>query len=136
MPETEEAAVALIAEFDGTAYPYALDVSDEAAVRAHADQVAALHGVPDVLVNNAGAAQAAPFPRTPGESFKRVLDINLFGVVHDSRAFGTLMAERGLAQTIIYFAAATTENGCRNRHSGQLSIKSHARYAYPWRSAA
>ncbi|MFF2549995.1 SDR family oxidoreductase [Nocardia sp. NPDC058058] len=105
---------ALIAEFDGVAYPYALDVANEAAVRAHADEIASVHGVPDVLVNNAGVGQAAPFLRTPSESFKRVLDINLFGVVHGSRAFGHLMAERGLGGHIVNvssMAAYTPQQG-------------------------
>ncbi|GAB2536961.1 SDR family oxidoreductase [Nocardia heshunensis] len=104
----------LIAESGGTAYPFVLDVSDAAAVEAHADEVAEVHGVPDVIVNNAGIGQAAPFLRTPAESFQRVLDINLFGVVHGSRAFGRLMAERGLGGHIVNvssMAAYTPQQG-------------------------
>lgn len=105
---------ALIADFDGTAYPYALDVSDESAVQEHAEEVAAIHGVPDVVVNNAGIAQVAPFLRTPSESFKRVLDINLFGVINGSRAFGRLMSDRGLGGHIVNvssMAAYTPQQG-------------------------
>ncbi|MFJ4654920.1 SDR family oxidoreductase [Nocardia sp. NPDC088792] len=116
--DIDEAAVretaTLIAEFDGLAYPYRLDVADEAAVQAHADEVAAVHGVPDVVVNNAGIGQAAPFLRTPSESFKRVMDINFFGVVHGSRAFGRLMADRGTGGHIVNvssMAAYTPQQG-------------------------
>ncbi|MET9487183.1 SDR family oxidoreductase [Nocardia sp. NPDC006630] len=112
--DAAKATAAMIAEFDGSAYPYTLDVSDESAVQAHADEVAAVHGVPDVLVNNAGIGQAAPFLRTPSESFRRVLDINLFGVIHGSRAFGRLMAERGLGGHIVNvssMAAYTPQQG-------------------------
>ncbi|MBL1073866.1 SDR family oxidoreductase [Nocardia sp. 2] len=103
-----------IAEFGGTAFPYQLDVADEEAVRAHAEEVARRHGVPDVVVNNAGVGQAAPFLRTPSESFRRVIDINLFGVVNGSRAFGKLMAERGLGGHIVNvssMAAYTPQQG-------------------------
>ncbi|MVU83725.1 SDR family oxidoreductase [Nocardia sp. ET3-3] len=105
---------ALIARSGGTAHPYALDVADEAAVRAHAEEVAAVHGVPDVVVNNAGVGQAAPFLDTPPESFERVLDINFFGVVHGSRAFGHLMSDRGLGGHIVNvssMAAYTPQQG-------------------------
>ncbi|WP_040809038.1 SDR family oxidoreductase [Nocardia concava] len=104
----------LVAECGGTAYPYTLDVSDESAVQAHADEVAAVHGVPDIVVNNAGIGQAAPFLDTPSESFKRVLDINLNGVIHGSRAFGRLMSDRGLGGHIVNLssmAAYTPQQG-------------------------
>ncbi|UFS98734.1 SDR family oxidoreductase [Nocardia huaxiensis] len=108
------ATAAMIADLGGTAYPYQLDVSDEQAVQAHAEEVARRHGVPDVVVNNAGVAQAAPFLRTPSESFRRVLDINFFGVVHGSRAFGKLMADRGFGGHIVNvssMAAYTPQQG-------------------------
>ncbi|MEZ0362563.1 SDR family oxidoreductase [Mycobacterium sp. pUA109] len=92
---------ALIAEAGGTAHPYQLDVADEAAVIAHADKVIAVHGVPDVLINNAGVGQAGRFLATPAEDFKRVLDINLYGVVHGCRAFAPAMARRGLGGHIV-----------------------------------
>lgn len=92
---------ALIAEAGGTAHAYQLDVSDEAAVNAHADQVIERHGVPDILVNNAGIGQAGQFFDTPAAEFKRVLDINLYGVINGSRAFGSKMAARGLGGHIV-----------------------------------
>ena len=49
---------AMIDEAGGTAHAYQLDVADEAAMRAHADEVAERHGVPDILINNAGIGQA------------------------------------------------------------------------------
>lgn len=113
-PAAARETASLIAEFDGLAYPYALDVANEAAVEAHAEEIAAVHGVPDVVVNNAGVAQAAPFLRTPSASFKRVIDINFFGVVHGSRAFGKLMADRGWGGHIVNvssMAAYTPQQG-------------------------
>lgn len=105
---------ALIAEAGGTAHAYRLDVADEQAVRAHADEVTARHGVPDVLINNAGVGQAGRFLATPSDEFQRVLDVNLCGVVHGCRAFGHGMARRGLGGHIVNLssmAAYTPQQG-------------------------
>lgn len=93
--------VALIAQEGGVAHAYQLNVADEGAVSAHADEVVAKHGVPDVLVNNAGVGAAGSFLDTPADEFRRVIDINLYGVVNGSRAFGAKMAERGLGGHIV-----------------------------------
>ena len=45
----------------GIAHPYVLDVSDAEAVERFADEVCAEHGVPDIVVNNAGIGQAGEF---------------------------------------------------------------------------
>ncbi|MFC9966628.1 SDR family oxidoreductase [Nocardia ignorata] len=91
----------LVGAEGGVAHAYPLDVSDEDAVRAHADTVIAAHGVPDILINNAGVGQAGGFLDTPAEEFDRVLRINLGGVVNGCRAFGSAMAERGLGGHIV-----------------------------------
>ncbi|MDH6575207.1 SDR family oxidoreductase [Kitasatospora sp. MAP5-34] len=90
----------------GRAYAYALDVSDGAAFDAFAQQVAAEHGVPDVLVNNAGVGHSGTFLQTTEKEWQRVLDVNLWGVIHGCRAFGTMMAERGEGGHIVNLASA------------------------------
>ena len=105
---------ALIAEAGGTAHAYQLNVADEQAVIAHADEVQAAHGIPDILINNAGVGQAGRFFATPSEDFKRVLDINLYGVINGCRAFGPKMANRGLGGHIVNLssmAAYTPQQG-------------------------
>ncbi|MEV6274840.1 SDR family oxidoreductase [Nocardia sp. NPDC051832] len=91
----------LIAAQHGVAHAYQLDVGDEAAVQAHAQEVIAAHGVPDILINNAGIGQAGGFFDTPSAEFDRVMRINLGGVVNGCRAFGAAMAERGLGGHIV-----------------------------------
>ncbi|WP_327096563.1 SDR family oxidoreductase [Nocardia vinacea] len=91
----------LIAAEGGVAHAYQLDVSDEEAVHLHAVEVLAAHGVPDILINNAGIGQAGGFFDTPSAEFDRVMRINLGGVVNGCRAFGSLMAERGLGGHIV-----------------------------------
>lgn len=96
---------AMIENAGGTAHAYHLDVADEAAMHAHADEVAEKHGVPDVLINNAGIGQAGVFLETPSKSFTRVMDINLYGVVNGCRAFGAKMVERGSGGHIVNLAS-------------------------------
>ncbi|GAA2148701.1 SDR family oxidoreductase [Kitasatospora kazusensis] len=90
----------------GRAHAYPLDVSDGAAFDAFAQQVAAEHGVPDVLVNNAGVGHSGTFLQTTEKEWQRVLDVNLWGVIHGCRAFGTMMAERGEGGHIVNLASA------------------------------
>jgi NAD(P)-dependent dehydrogenase (short-subunit alcohol dehydrogenase family)/pimeloyl-ACP methyl ester carboxylesterase len=89
----------------GIAYPYVLDVTDADAVEAFAEQVSAEHGVPDIVINNAGIGQAGRFLDTPPERFDRVLDVNLGGVVNGCRAFGRRLVERGTGGHIVNVAS-------------------------------
>ncbi|MFF2349636.1 SDR family oxidoreductase [Kitasatospora sp. NPDC058115] len=88
------------------AYAYRVDVGDGAAVDAFAQQVAAEHGVPDVVVNNAGIGHSGTFLETTEKEWQRVLDVNLWGVIHGCRAFGALMAERDEGGHIVNLASA------------------------------
>ncbi|SER57759.1 NADP-dependent 3-hydroxy acid dehydrogenase YdfG [Lentzea albida] len=87
-------------------HAYEVDVRSEDAVRAWAKQVASEHGVPDVVVNNAGIGHSGSFLSTSAEQWQRVLDVNLSGVVHGCRAFGELMVERGEGGHIVNLASA------------------------------
>ncbi len=89
----------------GTAHAYQLDVADESAMHSHAADVAERHGVPDILINNAGIGQAGLFLETPSKSFSRVMDINFYGVVNGCRAFGAKMVERGSGGHIVTLAS-------------------------------
>ncbi len=88
------------------AHAYRVDVSDGAAVDGFAQTVAAEHGVPDVIVNNAGIGHSGTFLQTTEKEWQRVLDVNLWGVIHGCRAFGTLMADRGQGGHIVNVSSA------------------------------
>lgn len=62
------------------------DVADEAAVEALAATAVQRFGRVDVWVNNAGVIAYGAFEQTPAEVFRRVIETNLFGQVHGSRA--------------------------------------------------
>ncbi|MER7170995.1 SDR family oxidoreductase [Streptomyces mesophilus] len=83
-----------------------LDVSDEAAMEKLAKKVASEYGVVDVLVNNAGIGLSGSFFATTSEDWKKVLDVNLWGVIHGCRIFGGQMAERGQGGHIVNTASA------------------------------
>ena len=70
-----------------------------------ADRVCAEHGVPDIVVNNAGVGHAGRFLDTPAEEFDRVLDINFGGVVNGCRAFARRLVERGTGGHIVNVAS-------------------------------
>ncbi|MER5379129.1 SDR family oxidoreductase [Streptomyces sp. NPDC002688] len=82
------------------------DVSDEQAMEKLADKVATEYGVVDVLVNNAGIGLSGSFFDTTPEDWKKVLDVNLWGVIHGCRLFGRQMAERGQGGHIVNTASA------------------------------
>jgi NAD(P)-dependent dehydrogenase (short-subunit alcohol dehydrogenase family)/pimeloyl-ACP methyl ester carboxylesterase len=107
--DIDEAAVKDTAEQiearGGVGYAYVLDVSDAEAVEAFAEQVSAEHGVPDIVVNNAGIGQAGQFLDTPAEEFDRVLDINFGGVVNGCRSFARRLVERGTGGYIVNVAS-------------------------------
>ncbi|MFF8269838.1 SDR family oxidoreductase [Streptomyces sp. NPDC016562] len=83
-----------------------VDVSDEQAMEKLAVKVAAEYGIVDVLVNNAGIGLSGAFLDTSAEDWKKVLDVNLWGVIHGCRIFGKQMAERGQGGHIVNTASA------------------------------
>ncbi|MGK2869860.1 MAG: SDR family oxidoreductase [Mycobacterium sp.] len=105
---SQGAAAATVAEITatgGTAHAYQLDVADAEAVDRFAERVCAAHGVPDVLVNNAGVGHAGAFLDTPADQYDRVLDINFGGVVNCCRAFGSRMVERATGGHVVNVAS-------------------------------
>ncbi len=87
-----DAAQRTAARAGGAAYQ--LDVADGAATATLAGHVTAEHGVPDLVMANAGIGVSGSFLDTSEEDWRRVLDVNLFGVIHTLRAFLPAMVER------------------------------------------
>ncbi|MGW5351082.1 SDR family oxidoreductase [Streptomyces sp. NPDC004031] len=88
------------------AWAEAVDVSDGPAMEELAARTREHHGVPDVVVNNAGIGLAGRFLDTTAEDWKQVLDVNVWGVIHGCRLFGRQMAERGEGGHIVNTASA------------------------------
>lgn len=71
------------------------DVTDADAVDDLARRAVEEFGHVDVWFNNAGVFFFAPFEEAPLEDFRRVLDVNLLGTVHGTRAALRVMRPRG-----------------------------------------
>jgi short-subunit dehydrogenase len=67
-----------------------LDVTDPSAARALAEEVG-----PQVWVNNAGILGTGEALAQSDEEIRRIVDVNLLGVVHGSRAAASVMVARG-----------------------------------------
>jgi NAD(P)-dependent dehydrogenase (short-subunit alcohol dehydrogenase family)/pimeloyl-ACP methyl ester carboxylesterase len=88
------------------AHAYAVDVSDLASMEDFAKRVIVDHGVPDIVVNNAGIGVAGSFLNTSAEDWQRIVDVNLMGVVNGCRLFGSAMADRLEGGYIVNVASA------------------------------
>ncbi|MCT7660229.1 SDR family oxidoreductase [Mycobacterium deserti] len=114
----KETAAQIVAR-GGVAHAYTVDVSDPDAVESFAEQVCAEHGVPDIVVNNAGVGQAGLFLDTPREEYDRVLAINFGGVVNCCRSFGRRLVDRGLGGHIVNISSMAA-------YSPQQSMNAYA----------
>jgi NAD(P)-dependent dehydrogenase (short-subunit alcohol dehydrogenase family) len=82
----EEKAEALRAS-GGEARSFPLDVRDPDAVEMVAQQVVERFGGLHIAVNNAGIVNGGTSWELPLEEWRRVIDVNLWGVIHGVRAF-------------------------------------------------
>jgi NAD(P)-dependent dehydrogenase (short-subunit alcohol dehydrogenase family) len=82
---TEELAP-LVAQYGGRVRPVTLEVRDEAAAKAAVKLAVDSFGRLDVLVNNAGYGQIAPFEQMSAADFQAVMDTCFYGVVYTTRA--------------------------------------------------
>jgi NAD(P)-dependent dehydrogenase (short-subunit alcohol dehydrogenase family) len=78
----------------------ALDVCDAAAVRTGITQFARNCGRLDYLFNNAGIGMGGETHEIPLEAWHRVVDINIWGVVHGVQAAYPLMREQGFGHIV------------------------------------
>ena len=79
---------------------FALDVSDPAAFDAFKDEVYAAFGEVALLMNNAGIGQGGGVFGEP-RRFRRVIDVNLFGVVNGVQAFAPAMLAQKTPAAIV-----------------------------------
>jgi NAD(P)-dependent dehydrogenase (short-subunit alcohol dehydrogenase family) len=88
--DLQEAGARAVAEgivkAGGRASASALDVRDAAAFERLLDDTLAAHGRLDYLFNNAGLAAVGEAQSIPLEHWKKVLDVNLWGVIHGATA--------------------------------------------------
>ena len=84
-----------IAAEGGRAAAHTVDVSDAAAVEGLAEAVFVREATVDVLHNNAGIGHAGLVEDTTLEDWRRVVEVNLMGVIHGVHAFVPRLLAQG-----------------------------------------
>src|ERR1700675_3488080 len=97
-----------------------LDVADESAAQAAVQVGLDAFGRLDVVVNNAGFGDIAPFEQLSAERFKAVIDTNFYGVVNVTRAAVPHMRKQrsGCILQISSVGGRLTRPGSTGRRSG------------------
>lgn len=81
------------------------DIASEPEVAAFAVEVERIAGGIDILVNNAGIGYLGAFEDTSIAAWRRVIDINVMGMVLMTRAFLPAMRQAGTRATIVNLAS-------------------------------
>jgi NAD(P)-dependent dehydrogenase (short-subunit alcohol dehydrogenase family) len=90
----------------GKGLPFACDVTDVVAVANAATALRRGWRGLDVLVNNAGIAGSGTVMETPEEDWRRIMEVNLFGMVAVCRAFLPAMVRTGAGHVVNIASAA------------------------------
>lgn len=90
-----DAVAARIRAEGGTASTRVTDVSDEAEAHAFVESARAEHGRLDALVNNAGVMHLGRIEGAPLDEWRRMIDVNVLGVLYCTHAALPLMAAQG-----------------------------------------
>jgi NAD(P)-dependent dehydrogenase (short-subunit alcohol dehydrogenase family) len=84
----------LVAQYGERVKPVTLEVREEAAAKAAVQLAVDRFGRLDVLVNNAGYGQIAPFEQMSAADFQAVVDTCFYGVVNTTRAAVPVMRKQ------------------------------------------
>ncbi len=104
--ERLEALAGQIVQAGGKALPVELDVTDDGAVEAALDQIEAVLGTVDLLVNNAGVVEAGRNPaKLPAAEMARVLDVNVTAVFRVTTAVVRRLIAAGRPGTVVNVAS-------------------------------
>jgi 3-dehydrosphinganine reductase len=85
---------------------YSADVTDWKQVQAAVDHVIREAGVPDLLVNAAGASRPGYIQETTLETYHEMMDLNYFGIVHTVQAILPHMIKRGSGYIVNFASVA------------------------------
>jgi short-subunit dehydrogenase len=95
-----DAAARVAQECGPRAVAAALDVRDPTAVREAIERFAAEHGRLDYVFNNAGIGTAGEVDDIPLDAWRRIVDINVYGVLHGVLAAYPLMLTQGFGHIV------------------------------------
>jgi len=92
------------------------DVTDQAGMWKIAEDIAAKEGRLDICVANAGILHGAECLEYPGEEFKKLIDVNVNGVLFSAQATGRQMERLGTKGSIILIASMSGSIANQNQH--------------------
>ncbi len=101
-----EGTVQQIKDAGNYAVAHEMDVADLAAVEKVRDAILADEDHVDILINNAGIGANGLVENIDISQWRRVIDVNVMGVIHGVHAFGPQMLERGSGHIINTASAA------------------------------
>ena len=102
----------------------ALDVTNEEGCKKGVEQAVEAFGSLDVVVNNAGYGDIAPFEQMGPERFKAVIDTNFYGVVYVTRAAVPIMRKQksGCILQISSVGGRVTRPGSTPYHAAKWAV--------------
>ena len=83
-----------ITTMGGTAFFYSINLSDAEAISNCAEDIIVKHGVPDVLINNAGAGIWRSILETPADAVEQIMAVPYFAAFNLTREFLPAMIHR------------------------------------------
>jgi len=108
-----------------------VDLADAASVEALANAVHDRFDGVDLLVNNAGIGVVATFLDTELSDWKRLIDINLMGVVHGCHFFVSRMVQRGRRGHVVNVASQAP-----GEYGAKCGKRSPSTSCAPWSAIA
>jgi len=102
----------------------ALDVTNEEECKKTVEKAVEAFGSLDVVVNNAGYGDIAPFEQMAPERFKAVIDTNFYGVVYVTRAAVPIMRKQksGCILQISSVGGRVTRPGSTPYHAAKWAV--------------
>ncbi len=98
--EGADRVAAAVASAGGTATASRLDVTEADAVAALVEKTASAHGRLDYIFNNAGIGTGGEVYDVSLEQWRRIIDINLWGVIYGVSAAYPLMKKQGFGHIV------------------------------------
>ena len=96
LENAQKAAARLQEKYPGsTVAGISPDLSSLESVQAAFQEIFAKYGRIDILVNNAGVSESTPLSSYTQETFEKVMDLNVKGVFHTTRAVSDYMIAQG-----------------------------------------
>jgi clavulanate-9-aldehyde reducatase len=84
-----------ISDAGGSAHAFEVDIGEEGAARAFVEAAAEAMGGLDILINNAGLMLLGPVEGADSEDWRRMVDVNVLGLLYCTQAALPLLRESG-----------------------------------------